>query len=91
MIDTLEFQVISWMQDAKTQRTLIKDLSTAEGKNFELIIYFFKQITIWRDKNFNKEIAQTLDERLNASIENNFLLTFYNPLKISILIVELLD
>jgi len=70
---------------------MIKDLSTAEGKNFELLIYFFKKITIWRDKNLSKEIAQTLDERLNDSIENNFLLTFYNPLKISILLIELLD
>jgi len=36
---------------------MIKELASAEGKDFELLIYFFKQITIWRDKNFSKEIA----------------------------------
>jgi hypothetical protein len=55
------------------------------------VLYFLKIVPVWNEKESGKQLANILMNRLKSSPESNFLFTFYNPLKVIILIIEFLN
>ena len=43
----------------------MKVLETAEGKNFEFVLYYVKNVPVWSNKDNGKEIAEILTFRLH--------------------------
>lgn len=70
---------------------VFSQISFSEGKNFELTLYFLNKIEIWSDEKLTKSIASTIYKRLENPGLENVLFTFYNPLKIVILLIEFLE
>lgn len=73
---------------------IIKIKSKVSGKDFEFVLFFMKQITSWDDEKgkVSKNLSEMFINRLFISnYLENFLYTFYNPLKIAVLIIEFLQ
>ncbi|EGR29730.1 hypothetical protein IMG5_149753 [Ichthyophthirius multifiliis] len=85
-------KVWGWLEEAQYQKALVKSVRKSKGRNFESLIFFLAKIELWSSKDLIQLMAETLYERLDSEInDNNFLFSFNNPLKVVVLIIELLD
>ncbi|KAL4468567.1 hypothetical protein ABPG74_005070 [Tetrahymena malaccensis] len=82
--------MLGWLNDEETQQKLIDCLYHAEGKNFEYLIYYLKRIQLFSQRKKIQLLAETLIHRMEQGKEGQFIYTFYNPLKICLLVCELL-
>ncbi|EAR90559.2 transmembrane protein, putative (macronuclear) [Tetrahymena thermophila SB210] len=82
--------MLGWLSDEETQQKLIDCLYHAEGKNFEYLIYYLKRIQLFSQRKKIQLLAETLIHRMEQGKEGQFIYTFYNPLKICLLVCELL-
>ncbi|KAL4496053.1 hypothetical protein ABPG72_015475 [Tetrahymena utriculariae] len=82
--------MLEWLNDEETQQKLIDSLYHAEGKNFEYLIYYLKRIQQFSQRKKIQLLAETLIHRMEQAKEGQFIYTFYNPLKICLLVCELL-
>ena len=85
-----DFNLVAWLRNPETQNLLINSLSHHEGKNFELTLFFLKNVEMWNDPKLARTISERLMARLEENSFENLFFTFYNPLKILILIMEFL-
>ena len=55
-------------------------------------MFFLSKIELWSSSDLIQLMSETLYERLDSDIsDSNFLFSFNNPLKVVVLIIELLD
>ncbi|EWS75858.1 transmembrane protein, putative (macronuclear) [Tetrahymena thermophila SB210] len=85
-------KIKGWIEETENQTIMIKALSRCSGYNFQSLLFFIKKIQLWSQKDLINLMAHALSRRLEASKnDQNFLFSFQNPLKIIVLIIEILQ
>ena len=76
----------------------MEKLNTLKGRKFEYLLFFMKRINLWKDKISTTRITDILEQRMQSQSQDyvhelffEFMFSFYNPLKVSLLIIELLN
>ncbi|KAL4473684.1 hypothetical protein ABPG74_022548 [Tetrahymena malaccensis] len=80
----------SWLNEETTQKILVDQLYSIDGVYFEYLIYYLKRVKRFKVKQTIKRMCETLIFRMQTCRKGQFLYTFYNPLKVSLVVMELL-
>ena len=75
------------------QKIFIASLQNEVGANFESLLFLMQKVHHWEENlHPGREISEILEDRIELKLEEaNILTTFYNPLKVMVLLIEFLQ